>query len=270
MKLTFLAAAAALALVTTAAQAASSASTTVSDFKITLVDLNPADGIDPSVTFFGANAAMVASYFSQSPSAPANSTGGSTFSAVSTSLSPSGILGGSAQLSGDVFGAGATLSVQAHDSVAIAGQAFISDVFAGVSFPRSGTLSNGQNFQLSPYTEIVISGTVDQAVMEDHGSFYSFSDFAFAFFDDALSTHPLSSASSDLNNLHGPFGTSSTQTSFSISFTNAGAEVAQGEFYGNVSAHAAGVVPEPASGALMLAGAGITFMMSRRRRSTGR
>jgi hypothetical protein len=168
-----------------------------------------------------------------------------------------------ASLTGNAFGSGATLAAQTTDVEATQGITFYSENLAAIYFPRLDVSTKSQNFSVSPFTEILISGTVDQSVTKSGGSFYSFANYAFSLRQDSSST-PLSSAAGSLDSLYGRPGTYTNHEAFSISFMNASANFAQGEFDGNATAIAAGMVPEPSSTALLFAGLGLVAFARRR------
>jgi len=99
-----LAAAALAALAMPAAHAASVAGTTLSDFRITLLDLAPGDGVTPSIAFDPASRSTAEGGMVQQ--------GDSAFGAASAGGSLGG-LGGGASFEGDPFGDGATIEATA-------------------------------------------------------------------------------------------------------------------------------------------------------------
>ncbi len=136
-----------------AAHATSTADTTLSDFHITLTDLDAADGIAPSLAFdpssrSAATAAAVAfggSLFWQQ-------LGASPFGPVSSSGAMHGI-GGSASFAGDPFGAGATLSAHGEAVPGLAdgiGEDYVNTQTDG--------LTSISSFVLSPQTQVSFTG----------------------------------------------------------------------------------------------------------------
>ena len=134
------------------ARADALATATLSDFRIQLVDLDPNDGIAPSVTFVGTSGVDVFA----SPGGPA---GGSWVDSVSTyapisAAASSASWNASAGFSGDPFSAvGATVSTQAGTALvgyntAAGASILLDDVGQAAAF----------TFTLSPETQMLISG----------------------------------------------------------------------------------------------------------------
>jgi hypothetical protein len=155
MKRNLLAAgAAACLLVAMQGATAATASTTLSDFRITLVDLDPGDGITPWVTF--TQPAVATTYLSVygSPVVKTSATSASGWGPVSTSAAPASYTDASASLSGDPFTTGATLAASARNDLLPPTFPWAAGVAGQVTF---GASVFGNDFQLSPNTRLVIS-----------------------------------------------------------------------------------------------------------------
>jgi hypothetical protein len=133
---------AAAALLVAGAAHAQSTATATYGFQILLTDLDPSDGIDPSVTL---DPASRSSAFASSSGTGASwqQQGDSAFGPVSAGGQVDGT-GGSASFSGDPFGAGATLLASAAGGPSL-------DVGSAVTAASS-------LFTLSPHTEVTFSG----------------------------------------------------------------------------------------------------------------
>ena len=134
----------ALLLGTGASHALSTSSTVLSDLRISLIDLDTADGITPSVTL-DAGSAGNAEVAALAPGVDAHwsNQGSGPFGPTSAAGELLGT-GGSASISGDPLGAGATFSTSA---------------VAGLEdFSGSGLATTGGLLTLSPHTEVGFTG----------------------------------------------------------------------------------------------------------------
>jgi len=141
--------AAVLLLVADLAHSRATTSATLADFRIELTDLDPSDGIAPSLTLDPQSHSVVETQLSSDIEFHANQ-GASAFAPVSTSREADGS-GGSASFSGDPFGAGAVIAASA---VGDHGGGAGSD--AEVDGPASA-LHLG-DFVLGPQSQVTFSG----------------------------------------------------------------------------------------------------------------
>lgn len=147
-------------------------SATLADFRIELTDLDPSDGMAPSLTL-DPQAYSSAEVMAASDVESHGSHGDSAFGAVSTSREIDGS-GGAASFSGDPFGAGAVIAASAF---ADHGEGASS--FAAVEGPPSA-LSFG-DFVLGPRSQVTFSGkaTVDWSVSDTRTTTYAALNMAF-------------------------------------------------------------------------------------------
>lgn len=143
-----LAAAALAALAMPTAHAASVAGTTLSDFRVTLLDLAPGDGVASSITFDPDSR-------STAQGGPAlvggEQQGDSPFGAVSAGGSLGGT-GGGAFFEGDAFGDGATITAVAFAN---------SSPGSGSAAALVDTPSGVNGFVLSPRTQVTFAGMAE-------------------------------------------------------------------------------------------------------------
>jgi hypothetical protein len=211
------------------AHAEVTAGATVSDFRVSLYDLDPTDGITPSITFpQGITTAQV-----DLPAGRAcGSTGFVMFSPLSIECAYVGE--GAASLSGDAYGDGATLNVSAvRDAKANLGLVFGA-------------------FILSPDTSVVISGTTSTRVSRS-ASDIDPDDIAKIFFQ-LEAPGQLSAYQDSVSTFRGGPLSGEHQGSFGISITNSTDSALDGSFSGSLNAVAVPVVPEPASVLLLMVG----------------
>ncbi len=150
------------ALGSTGALADASATGSMSNLEIVLVDMNPGDGIAPSVTFGTSTGSFVHTYAYSGD--PYGSVGeipysGSAFGAVSSNSSPDAYAGGAASVTGDPFAGtgGAQSSAFARPGNYTAGDGIANLI--GDIVPSNFTLSAG--------TELIIRGTDDDLMVSE-------------------------------------------------------------------------------------------------------
>lgn len=270
------------------AMAAGSASATISGFSVRLIDLNPTDGITPSISFEPGSffvdeeglSGFVSSYIEGSFGSFDDFSSSLTFSPISSSLSQAGATA-SAAISGNETLPGTTLSAAATTSDLVAGASSrqiyasgnsdLSSIFklsgntlAVFSVRASASLSgaggyvqgpSGQYFgdQGSAEADIYVSGP---GALNSEGGYQESSD-EFEFFN--------------FNNGEGalPFDFSGTEE-LSATFLNLTGGTLSGELEFDASAYVStstAPVPEPGTYALLLAGLGMMGFVASRRRS---
>jgi hypothetical protein len=251
---------------------ASSASATLSNFRIELIDLQPDDQIDPYVTF-------------------QNFQGGTFVSAETGVMDAHGVFQRTTDLhmGGSIFGAGLSASTMGSStaSASIAGSplatgasvsASASSNLAGYYAASTVMLGDGTDsvsFTLSPETRMVISGdasaTVSSTLDDDYADAWA---SVFLSLTDYTGGGQLSfaNATAEQGSTHGnaPFS-SVDDRHLAVSFENGGSDAVDGIFFGSVDTSTSDIgppsaVPEPATGALMLAAVGLLACMRRRLR----
>lgn len=163
--LALLAAAVSAVFATLPAVAASNASASLGGFTVTLFDLNPSDGVAPTISYFGS---PYGSFISTSAyDGTAGSQNGTAFSLVpfgpASSVSTVGLASAAGSVSG-TLGSGLLISASG-----MAGGAALPGF--GSSFgaeARGGDF--GLSFQLSPFTLAVFSGTVSLSAQTTVGA----------------------------------------------------------------------------------------------------
>jgi len=244
--------------------ASSVASTTLSDFHIAVVDLDPADGIAASATLDPlAQSTVLAGFASPGANTFWTSQGVGAFGAASVS----GILdgtgtGGAAAIRGDALGAGATFVTSAVGA---------SDWGDGVGETYVG---NGQaQLTLTPRSEVSFSGlaTVAWQAGDPRATTWGGVDMDF-FLDAALVDRAEFSAGYGTTTTSPPGGQAGTANqAVAIRFSNTSDAPVVLSFAVNVNADASEVevvpspVSEPGGAALLLAGAVPAWLALRRR-----
>lgn len=256
MKCMTLAAVAALsAMSCTDGFAGATASATLSDLKVTLTDLAPGDGIAPSVTFGQQDRAY------SSLALPAgggqllqDAFGTNAFDNLSTAVNAP-LEDAYARIAGDVYGAGATLSVgsDAYGPHAPSSSAFI-------------LVGGFETMTLAPATEVTISGVLDLLASTTDYDAVAGAQFSMTIlagpdttqsFYTVLLTSPLSNT---------PYRTLEQVQAESMSFVNTTSAPITALFSLQLSTVAlATTAPEPANAALMLAGLAGLVAWKRRR-----
>jgi hypothetical protein len=236
----------------------------VSDFLFKLVDLNPQDGIAPSITWDASSATEVRTFGFQSE--PAAEQHGSAFSTepVGPVLAPSIAFqnaGATSGLHGDVFGTGGSISLSSY-----------ANFQPGASSRSSGRIDfggpSGEHFTLAPFTGLEITGRVVASAWS------TFADpIDSSYFDGQVSLQ------SDDHHLGGGFGfIGGAETGrykvmvmddlLDMSLYNNTAGAMGGALSGYIYTDSqTAVVPEPAPAALMLLGLGVAAASARRRRA---
>lgn len=266
-------AAAALTLAATSAFADASADARLTDLTITLFDLNPADGIAPSVSFASGSAGTSLATALGSTQLPtyydsAAQYGGTAFGSASAATTPNPSVGATGIVAGDPTVGSGLLSSSAFARPA--GFAY------GEGDAYIGNGGGSVTFTLSPDTVLVITGHATANSFADLSSPYEASQ-AYAYLSlEGYVAGGLQSSHSGLAELAGNNGqyptTASGQSDLAVSFVNGSATTsATGGFLGYVSAYAQSSppptppIPEPSTGALWLVGLAALGMAARRR-----
>jgi len=200
----------------------------LTDLTVRLIDLDPADGIVPAVSFSGPSSATASYGIGRSRSSDSE-VGSQAFGEVSASS------GGSAHLSGDVMNGEGLASVSAGA------------LQPGYTFSNALLTLAGPQFSITPATEIVISGQA--TVTRD------------AYLALELSGTTSTGAQDDFFRVFSP---NSLQTSAaSISFSNTDPDYLTGNFTGWLGAVASfalpSAVPEPDAWLFLVAGLAIVL-----------
>ena len=257
MKTIPLALAAVATLFSTVALADATASASFSQLRVQLVDLDPADGITPSVTFqtgstisMGAYSPDVNGFFDNSWPVPFAQESHDEIEPYSQS---------SAALTGDAFTApGALVATSAaaqitHFSQANAEFIFLKDFFT-----------------LSAHTELIISGHASNAVGTTSTPKWPLSD-QYAFAESYLSTGVANTSS--LSNtwdalVNGMNGSSSNEGDLTVSFSNLDGASTLGSIQGYTAVLVTSSIPEPETISLLGLG-GLAVAAALRRRGSG-
>lgn len=251
--------AAALLPICGAAGAQASASVTFSGIRFTLVDLDPDDGIDPTIAFTGASSADANAY---NGSIGGNShLDATTFAAPVWATVPSTATNSAtAWMMGDPYGPGATAHADGSNAALPTGQSLASIWFKGSAVNPGSPV----DFKLSPHTKLILTGTVDGSVSSDQlhneASASMFIEF------DAQGSQQ-NRVDWDVHTLALPRGTQyDMHHDISVSFVNNDSVELQGNMNGGVSVNVASSVPEPWTAAMLLVGVGMLASHGRRRR----
>jgi len=250
-----LALAAAVAMFSTAALADATASATFSQLQVQLVDLDPTDGIAPSVTFQGGSTISMWAYSPGGIGAFQNSWSGAFAQESHEVIEPTSQ--SSFALTGDAFTApGALVAANAAAQYSYFSEAYTEFYFLGGSFT------------LSAHTELIISGhesnsvdiTSTPAWLQSNQVAMAGSYLTIAGPDGAgVNTSSLQDAMFALGNE--AHGNSSNEGELSVSYSNFDGASILGTIDGGISAVTTSAIPEPdavgllALGALVVAGA---------------
>ena len=256
----FAAALAATLLATSGAAAAqASASVTFSGIRFTLVDLDPDDGIDPTIAFTGASSADANTY----DGGVGNNShlDATTFAApVWATVASTATNSATAWMLGDPYGPGATAHADGSNAASPTGRSLASIWFKGSAVNPGSPV----DFTLSPHTEVILTGTVDGWASSDQ-LHNEASASMFVEFDADTSQGPKQSLVRwDVDTFTLARGTQyDMHHDISVSFVNDESIDLLGNMNGGVSVLVASSVPEPWTAAMLLAGAGL--LAARRR-----
>jgi hypothetical protein len=259
-------AAVALAVGAPQAFANATASSTLTNLSFKLIDLDTTDGVTPTITFTDTSGSHLRSWATTThPVVSANDSqlGNGVAGAATSSSTAGGFATGSVTLAGDPFeGSG---SAHSHASAQAAGA---SEGFAVAFFGNSWQYNA---FTLSAHTELLIS--VDALLTADAPDAAT-SDGAHASLRLTLASVDGDAPQFSEQLLHADAGGFFYPTSdiksghLEVSFSDISDVSMNGQFYGFVQSLAdsqAPAVPEPASGALLLAGLGALSALRLRR-----
>ena len=175
-------AAVALSLCAVSAHATSAATAALTDFHISLTDLDPSDGITPTLTLDPLARSTVVAGTGTIPWVPSTSwmqQGDSAFGPVSSSGEIDGT-GGAGAFAGDPFGAGAQVTASATGGPSL-------DIGSGMAFIDGGP-SGLREFVLSAQTQVTFSAfaTLDWSAGNPGGAAYDEVDLDL---DDGIGGH---------------------------------------------------------------------------------
>ena len=252
--------AAALLSICGAAAAQASASVTFSGVRFTLIDLDPDDGIDPSISFTGASSADA--------NAHAGSVGASshldatTFAApVWATVASTPTNSATAWMLGSFYGPGATAHADGSNAALPTGQSLAFISFKGPAVNPGSAV----DFLLSPHTEIVLTGTVDGSVSSDRLHNEATASMFVEFDANTSQGQKQSAVGWDVQTSGLPRGTEyDMHHDISLSFVNDDSVELAGNMNGGVSVLVASSVPEPWAAAMMLVGVGLLAACGRR------
>ncbi len=242
---------------------ASTAEAGLADFQIRLVDLDPADGILPSVVFQELEGgAFVAAETGTPPGVVTDALFAGLVFGPAVATSAQGTAAAYAALSGDAFGAGASATASA--SAKRAGD-------SGASTVQLGDGGIVVPFTLSAHTRLVITADASASAMSTFDDLHA-DTWASVFLKltdgtgqgDAVSDGVSAEQASTLG---APPSATTDAHRIEISFENLAAGAADGLFFGSIDAYSAdpAPVPEPAGFATALAALGALAWRLRRR-----
>lgn len=258
-----------------AAHATSTVTSTFAAFSIGVSDLDPSDGVAPSVTLDPASTSWVfagAGPDFLDPVVSWSAQGASAFGAASTSGDVGGT-GGAASFSGDPFGAGTDIVASAHGGPSND----VGTAFAGIQNPGFYNLVT-----VSPHTEVGFFGTATIA-------WDASSPSAAAYGEVDLSLYLLDAVGQDFIGMiyatdgyygngsgDGPLSGTSPQMPLGLFYDNDSDQSVQVGYYVGVFASASDLesvpppVDEPTDAALLLAGVAALLAVGRRGRAAAR
>ncbi len=248
--------AAGLILQSTVVFADASATASFSNIAFELIDLDPGDGIAPSVTFNGVSSVQAFTDFTATnQTVQVLSSGATSFGPVSATSPASPNNGASASFVGDVYAGTGTATASAWARG-------IEAPFNALSLGAGETIfgDNGAptttGFVLSPHTELIISGLADLEGETTPGGYGQQTDSSIYMYINAdTSAGPQHSEASLDAALDGtsPSGSVTREESLSVSFFNGDATTASGSFVGRLDASAVSFVPELPTAMMLLA-----------------
>ena len=251
---------AALLTICGAAAAQASGSVTFSGIRFTLIDLDPNDGIDPSVSFTGASSAD-ANTFAGGVGA-ASHLDATTFAApVFATVPASPTNSATAWMLGSFYGPGATAHADGSNAASPMGQSLAFISFKGPAVNPGSTV----DFLLSPHTEIVLIGTVDGSVSSNQLHNEATASMFVEFDADTAQGPKQSLVGWDVHTAGLARGTEyDMHHDISLSFVNDDSVELAGNLNGGVSVLVASSVPEPWTAVMLLAGLGLLAARGRR------
>jgi hypothetical protein len=249
----FVAAALMAALLSTAvsAGAQASASVTLSGFRFTLINLDPTDGINPSIRLIGRSSAdVLIDANGVGATSHLNST---TFAApVWATLPSTATNGATAWMLGNPYGPGATAHAEAFNAASPTGLSQASIWFRD---PVNDPISTF-DFVLSPHTEVLMSGTLDGAVSSDQLHDEATASMFAQFYATTSHGRQQSLVAWDVHTSGLPRGVEyDMHHDIALSFVNPDSTELTGTMNSEVSAVVASSVAEPGAAAMLLAGA---------------
>ena len=245
--------AAALLSICGAAGAQASASVTFSGIRFTLVDLDPDDGIDPTIAFTGASSADASI---DNGSVGANShLDATTFAApVWATVASTATNSATAWMLGDPYGPGATAHADGSNAALPTGRSAASIRFKGSAIDPGSPV----DFKLSPHTEVILTGTVDGWASSDQLHNEASASMFVEFDANTSRGRKQSLVGWDVHTFALPRGTQyDMHHDISLSFVNDDSIELLGNMNGGVSVLAASSVAEPWSAAMLLVGVGL-------------
>ncbi len=247
----FFAAALMAALLSTAASAGAqaSASVTLTGFQFTVIDLDPNDGIDPSIWLMGRSSADV--LIDANGIGATSHLNSTTFAApVWATVLSTPTNGATAWMLGD--GPGATAHADAFNAASPTGQSQASIWFRD---PVNDPITTF-DFVLSPHTEVLMTGILDGAVSSDQLHDEATASMFVQFYATTSQGREQSLVAWDVHTAGLPRGVEyDMHHDISLSFVNPDSTDLMGTVNGGVSAMVVSSVAEPWSAAMLLAGA---------------
>jgi hypothetical protein len=246
------------------------ANASFSNITVQLVDLDPGDGIAPSVTFEGPSVAQTITIFSpDSQFSNVHNTGATSFGPVSETSAASPWNGASGSFSGDVYAGTGLATASARATGLLEPFGATASGLGEVEFGGSGS-SGSFGFLLSPHTQLIVSGFADLEGEVTPGGYGQGTLSMMQMSIDAdPSTGPFHTAALLRASLDATSPSSSVTNAMalSVSFSNDDATSASGDFFALLSASAASTVPEPPTSVLLLMSLAATGFAARGRRS---